>query len=48
MLHKQKNISPRFEISRKELRGLASSHGIKRGRNASDTVKNLRAAGILP
>jgi hypothetical protein len=38
--------SPRYERTREELRELAQNHGIPRGRNTPDTVRNLRKAGI--
>jgi len=39
-------ISPRFKQTREQLRRLARVAGVKRGRNTTDTVNNLRAAGI--
>jgi len=38
--------SPRFSKTREELRELARKHGVRRGRNTLDTVKNLRSAGV--
>lgn len=38
--------SPRFKQTREQLRAIAKSAGVKRGRNTMDTVNNLRAAGI--
>jgi hypothetical protein len=39
-------ISPRYQMTREELRDLARSKNIPRGRNTEDTAKNLRSAGI--
>jgi hypothetical protein len=39
--------SPRYDMTRKQLRELARMNGVKRGRNTADTVANLRKAGIL-
>lgn len=38
--------SPRYALTREQLRELARLKGIQRGRNTNDTVRNLRAAGI--
>lgn len=38
--------SPRYELTREQLRELARKHGVQRGRNTADTVANLRKAGI--
>jgi hypothetical protein len=40
--------SPRYAMTREQLRDLARKNGVKRGRNTADTVANLRKAGILP
>jgi hypothetical protein len=40
--------SPRYSLTREQLREIARKHGVKRGRNTADTVKNLRDAGLLP
>lgn len=39
--------SPRYDITREQLRELAKKHGVKRGRNTADTMNNLRLAGIF-
>jgi hypothetical protein len=38
--------SPRYAMTREQLRDLARKHGVQRGRNTADTVTNLRKAGI--
>jgi len=38
--------SPRFHLTREELRDMARKAGIKRGRNTLDTLRNLREAGF--
>lgn len=45
---KSPQISPRYELTRKQLRELAKKKGIRRGRNTQDTVENLKEAGIMP
>lgn len=40
--------STRYSMTREQLREIARKHGVKRGRNTADTVKNLRNAGLLP
>lgn len=48
MLKREKNISPKYPISRQKLREMAKKYGVKRGRNTEDTVRNLKAAGFDP
>jgi hypothetical protein len=43
-----RQVSPRYSLTREQLRQIARKHGVKRGRNTADTVKNLREAGLLP
>jgi hypothetical protein len=38
--------SPRYALTREQLRELARKNGVQRGRNTADTVTNLRKAGI--
>jgi len=45
ILHPFKQISPNNTgLTRKQLRDLAKSKGIPRGRNTADTIANLKAA----
>jgi hypothetical protein len=41
-----RNPSPRFNITREQLRNAARALNIPRGRNTSDTLNNLRKAGV--
>ena len=41
-----RSISPRYHLTRAQLRELAKAHNVPRGRNTSDTVANLEKAGI--
>lgn len=41
-----RTASPGYHLTRQQLRDLAKSHGVRRGRNTADTVANLRKAGI--
>lgn len=43
-----RQVSPRYSLTREQLRQIARKHGVRRGRNTADTVKNLREAGLLP
>lgn len=36
-----------LRVTREELRRLARNHNVPRGRDTSDTLRNLREAGIL-
>jgi len=45
VLRREPQISPRYSLTREQLRDLARAHGIPRGRNTADTARNLRAAG---
>lgn len=41
-----RTISPRYHLTRSQLRELAKAHNVPRGRSTSDTVANLEKAGI--
>jgi hypothetical protein len=45
ILRRERQVSPRLALTREQLRDLARSLNIPRGRNTADTVQNLRAAG---
>jgi len=40
--------SVRHHLTREQLRDIARVRGVKRGRNTSDTLRNLQEAGINP
>lgn len=46
VLRRERQASPRFALTRQELRDLARLHNVKRGRNTLDTYNNLIAAGV--
>lgn len=43
---RHRTTSPRYHITRAQLRELAKAHNVPRGRNTPDTVANLEKAGI--
>ena len=47
ILRRERQVSPRFNATREELRQLARWHNVKRGRNTMDTLSNLLKAGIV-
>jgi hypothetical protein len=47
ILHPFKQVSlNNTQFTRKQLRLLAKTNGVRRGRNTQDTIANLKAAGI--
>lgn len=47
ILRREKQVSPKVPgYTREGLRNLCRVFGIRQGRNTSDTLKNLKAAGI--
>ena len=46
IIHRQRQISPRFSKTREQIRQLARAHNIPRGRDILDTIHNLAKNGI--
>lgn len=43
---RHRTTSPRYHLTRAQLRDIAKKSNVPRGRNTSDTVANLQKAGI--
>ena len=43
---RHRTTSPRFHLTREQLRKIAKDNNVRRGRNTAETVANLRNAGI--
>jgi hypothetical protein len=46
VFRREKKVSKRYSKTREQLREIARKHGVKRGRNTEDTVRNLKAAKV--
>lgn len=46
IIRREPQVSPRYNMTREQLRNLARAVGIPRGRNTADTAANLRSVGF--